>query len=149
MYDCTKIHIRNFMISDSGDMCFQITTHLNIYDFYHIGISCKVIWMERNGAICSRMHLKSPPHPPTTLMQRCIFNPGLYWMCLAEESAKFVCSFCNSRENVDKSTIATTAQQLPASPRFVPEEISFGGWMTNPMFVSGQIWSCGEGTVET
>ena len=65
---------------------------------------------------------------------------------------------CNSKNNVDKSGLrncnnSSTAQELPASSEFVPEEISFGGSMTNPMFVSGQIddglRSCGEGTVET
>ena len=48
---------------------------------------------------------------------------------------------------------SSTVQELPASLELVPEEISFGGSMTNPMFVSGQIddglRSCGEGTVET
>ena len=70
-------------------------------------------------------------------------------MCLAEESAIFFAVSVIPRIMLTNLQFTTTAQQLPASPKFVPEEISFGGWMTNPMFVSGQIWSCGEGTVET
>ena len=55
-----------------------------------------------------------------------------------------------SLDNCDNSS--AVAQQLPAaSAKFVPQEISFGGWMTNPMFVSGQIHdglrSCGERTL--